>query len=203
MTADYEQLLQQVEDLPLSKSLSKVLGAAVQAHDDELTTWTRLELLGYVKDNPVMTEQTVVPEYRTVSGQWFDKDGSRLAIPDASLAFMNAIRLREGVPELEIFADVFGMGELWLPDLADLIRENLRVEVSVFRFNSRSVSQVLASIKAQLVDHVASHSHLLRRPPARPKANSEDIVELRPNFYGIGINLNALLRRWRSRFGGS
>jgi hypothetical protein len=114
---------------------------------------------------------------------------------------MNAIRLRESVSALEIFSDVSGMGELRLPDLADPNWKNLRVEVSVFRFNSRSVSQVLASIKAQFVDRIASHSHLLRRPPARPKANSKDIVELHPKFYGIGINLNAFLRRWPSKSG--
>ena len=28
----------------------------------------------------------------------------------------------------------------------------------------------------------------------------EDIIDIKPNFFGLGINLNALARKWQSMF---
>lgn len=40
-----------------------------------------------------------------------------------------------------------------------------------------------------------------RASPTTPKEprGEEDIIELRPNISGIGVNLNALWRRWKNR----
>jgi len=31
------------------------------------------------------------------------------------------------------------------------------------------------------------------------KAHRDDIVDVKPNIFGVGLNLNELYRRWRSR----
>lgn len=49
------------------------------------------------------------------------------------------------------------------------------------------------------VDHLAK-AYLLSGPPV-PKA-SEDIIEIKPNLWGIGLNLNAAWRRFRAKLGG-
>jgi len=154
-TTDWSRILRQAENLPLSKSLPIVLEAAVQSHDEDLTSWARLELLGYLKENPAMTEKTIVPTYRTVRGQWFDTYG-RPVRTDPRLAFVNEARLREGVHELEVLASRPGMCGLPRPDEATSIRETFHTDVNEFRFDSRSISQVLASIKAQLMDYLAN-----------------------------------------------
>ncbi len=43
--------------------------------DEDLESWIRLELMGYLSDNPAKT--TVVPEYRSVSDQRPDDNGGR------------------------------------------------------------------------------------------------------------------------------
>ena len=50
------------------------------------------------------------------------------------------------------------------------------------------------------VDQLAK-AYLLSGPPAAVVA-SEDILELKPNLWGIGINLNAAWRRLRNKIGG-
>ena len=151
-----------------------------------------------------MTESTVVPEYRTVSGQWFDEYNRRLALSDPNLAFINETRLRLGAAELESFVGVNGILALPNPEHATLIRDNLHVEVSTFRFSPQNVPPVLASIRAQLVDRLTQSQGEDRRPavsgPA-PAGPLEDIIELKPNVAGIGLNLRALWRRWRSTSG--
>jgi AbiTii-like protein len=203
MSGNYALLLRQTQDWPLSKSLSSVLRVALRAGDTELTAWVRLELLGYSSGNPAMTKETMVPEYRTVGGQWFDEYGRPLVITDSRLAFINETRLRFGVPELETFIGTSGTIALRLPEFSEIIRERLSVEVSLFRFSPHSIAQVLANIKAQLLDRLAAQrSELDKAPLEGTEPGWEDIVELHPNLGGIGLNLNALWKRWRSRSGG-
>ena len=84
----------------LSRSLRKALRLADRLNAKEFLNWCRLELGGYVASNPAMTDQIVVPEYRTVVGQHADIYGRVLMVP-ADLSFMNETRLRNGVEELE------------------------------------------------------------------------------------------------------
>ena len=151
-----------------------------------------------------MTDSTIVPEYRTVSGEWFDDYNRRLVLSDPKLAFVNETRLRLGAAELESYVGVTGVLALPNPDHAALIREHLKVEVSTFRFNAQNVPPVLASIRAQLVDRLA-RSQGKDNPPRSIRSNiaatDEEIIEIRPNFAGIGVNLRALWRKWRSTSG--
>jgi hypothetical protein len=204
MAQSRQELQDRIHDWPLSKALAKALVWAESAGDAELVRWVRLESLGYWTGNPVMTDSTIVPEYRTVSGEWFDDYNRRLVLSDPKLAFVNETRLRLGAAELESYVGVTGVLALPNPDHAALIREHLKVEVSTFRFNAQNVPPVLASIRAQLVDRLA-RSQGKDNPPrsigSNIAATDDEIIEIRPNFAGIGVNLRALWRKWRSTSG--
>lgn len=94
MAKSRKELQERIHEWPLSKALAETLFWAESAGDAEFVRWLRLESLGYWAGNPVMTESTVVPEYRTVSGHWFDEYNRRLALSDPKLAFINETRLR-------------------------------------------------------------------------------------------------------------
>src|SRR5919204_4791404 len=106
--SEYDRVLRKAEDAPLSQSLPKALQLATATGDIEFATWIRLELLGYTSSNPAMTDTTVVPEYRTVRGQWFDAYGRLFLVNDPKLVFVNEDRLRDPVSELECFVGKSG-----------------------------------------------------------------------------------------------
>lgn len=192
-----DKILSESHREPLSAVLSQVLRLAEHAGDQELSMWARLELIGYTTENPVMTEEVFVPEYRTVRGQWFDVYNQLLVVDDPELEFINETRLRHGVSELEGIASAAGICALQLPKFSDIIRDNLHVEVSTFRFNPSSVAQVLSCIRGQLLDRVARYRGVQEAPPSTESSGPE-ILRLCPNLYGIGVDLKALWKRWRS-----
>ena len=195
-----DAILAELHRVPLSATLSQVLRLADRTSDQELSTWARLELLGYTTENPVMTDAMFVPEYRTVRGQWFDVYNRPLVLDDPKLGFINEIRLRHGTSELESLAGATGVIALQLPEFSDLMRDDLHVEVSTFRFDPVSVAYVLSCISAQLLDRVARHRGTLETPPSTESSKAE-ILQLRPALYGIEVDLKALWKRWRSRSG--
>jgi len=198
LASRFEKLMQKAEKQTLSVALAAALREAVVADDTELATWLRLELLGYVEGTPGFTDQTV-PNYRAVKGQWCDEFRRPLVITDPEQQYLNEAGLRAGVTELESIASAQGQVVMGFPELALIIRHNFGAEVSQFRFSPQSVAQVLANIRAQLINHLATHRHQLEEvSTAVYGRQGEEIIELRPNFYGIGINLKALWRKIRS-----
>lgn len=196
----YDSLLKAVDDVPLSRTLSKTLQAARRGGDKELEAWTRLELLGYWNSNPALTEQTVVPEYRTVPGEWMDEYGRRLLLTQPDLQFINETRIRWGVAELETLAEGDAPIVFRLPGPAEIIREHLGVTVSIFRFSPASIPGVLWAIKAHLVQLLTdtSRSSGQPQPPSPAESGAQkaaDVLVLRPSLYGIGVDLRALWRR--------
>src|SRR5262245_58827928 len=128
-----ERLQTLVEEVTLSRSLPACLRIATAIGERDLASWIRLELMGYFADNPAMTDDIVVPEYRGVAGQWYDDFGRPLALSDPGLSFINEIRLRQGVAELEGIAAGTGILAMRPTEFSDLIQRNLKVEVTVFR----------------------------------------------------------------------
>ena len=160
-----ERILSLVEEESLSRSLQAALRIATNIGDEQWTSWIKLELIGYVADNPAMKEDTIVPEYRGVPGQWYDDYGRPLVLNDPKLAFINEFQLRHGVAELEGIASGTGTLTVRAIEFSQLIRDNLNVEVSVFQFRPSSVSQVLTNIKVRLIDHLASRREKINAMP--------------------------------------
>ena len=83
--------------------------------------------------------------------------------------------------------------------MCELIHQHLDVQVYSFRFSRIHVVGVLSAIKSELEDRLRP---LDRTDPSVDGAecnSNEDVLELRPNLYGVGLNLRALWRRWKGR----
>lgn len=191
----FERLLALVEEQTLSRSLPTALRVATAISDEEWASWIRLELIGYFADNPAMKVDTIVPEYREVPGLWYDDYGRVLALKNTDIAFINELRLRCGVPELERIATGTGTMAMRPTEFSETLRNNLNVEVSVFRFQPSSVNQVLMNIKIRLLDHLARRDGRISTIPNVQVSHDTELLQLKPNFYGIGIDLKAMWRR--------
>jgi len=137
---------------PLSELLPKLLAFARRAEYQELETWVRLELDGYYSTNSAMTEDVVVPEYRTVPGIRTDEWHRRLLIQDPRLQFVSEDRLRQGIAELERFSSLDDHITVQDVSKADIIKETLGAEVTRFSFHPTSVDGVLSSIRGRMID---------------------------------------------------
>lgn len=159
--------------------------------------WCRLELAGYLASNPAMTDQIEVPEYRTVVGQHVDIAGRILKLP-TKLAFVGETWLRFGVEELEALAKTRGPVVIRDPYMSSVIQQHLNVDVASFQFSAVHIIGILSSIRTELsVQLHALGSTEVNRVSSGNAVERDEIIQLRPNFYGIGINLRALWRRLR------
>lgn len=195
---NFNSILKKIDDEPLSKSLPMVLRLSKSIGESDLEKWVKLELNGYFNTNPALTDEVVVPEFRTVTGQHSDDYGRPLVIKDHKLAFVNTTRTRYGVADLERMLDENFTCSYRDALMSEIIKNNLDVEVSIFSFHTRQFAGVLSGIKAELSERLMAIKGQiedvetdLASPP------QEDVIELKPNFFGLGLNLNALLRRWQ------
>lgn len=203
MGSGASKLLTDVDETPLSRLLPRVLRWAQSRNNEELETWTRLELHGYWNTNPALTDEVVVPEYRTVPGFWTDDYGRPLVIDDDSITFVNETRLRQGAVELEGLQGAKGPLAVRLPGFADIIREGLGVEVTTFNFDPGVIPSVISAIKTELSDRLIASA----QGPSTPESYQDDedrmpILQLKPSFYGMGVDLRAAWKRlqaWRRR----
>ncbi len=190
------QILAELDAAPLSTSLSRSLRVAQRIGVKDLEKWIRLESVGYYGSNPAMTEDVKVPEYRTVAGQRVNQFGQVLQVPDG-LDFVNTDRLRNPVVELEQLRDRDGWITYQDPSGAKLIREHLKVDVEFFRFTAIHLAGVLNQIKTRLSDKLLELEPTAGDQQHTAQKEGSDILEIKPNFYGVGVNLREL---WRRKF---
>ena len=83
--------------------------------------------------------------------------------------------------------------------MCDLVRQNLGVDVYAFRFSSVHVTGILAVIRTELDDRLRVSTRMSSPAETDSYATQEEenVLELRPNLWGIGVNLRALWRRWK------
>ncbi|SRR6266545_4302181 len=208
MASVLEKLLRDADDKPLSGVLPRVVRFGEAAQLTDLAKWAQLELGGYLAENAAMVEDIVVPEYRTVGGRWFDEWNRPLVVEDAEIAaLIQQRRLREGIHQLEVIARSTGSVAVRDPDHAGLIHQHLQVDVSLFRFTPSAVDQVLANVRGQLINKLLAVREPVGLAPHGSASQvveqaGDEIIELRPNFFGFGLNLRAMWRyltRWRQR----
>lgn len=179
---------------PLSKALQRTLRLAQEYGASELATWLQLEIGGYYGSNSAMNDTITVPEYRTVVGAYFNIYGRRLQLPP-DLSFVNEMRLREGVEALESLRDSRRSVVLQDPSMIGLIAHHLKVEVATFHFESVALVQVLSQIRSELFNKAQLLSDAQPKRKMVKSANGEEIVMLKPNIHGIGVDLRALWRK--------
>jgi len=184
------------DNQPLSKSLRKAIVIAQESSAVDLVHWLQLELGGYYASNSAMDEDTIVPEYRTVVGQHADIYGRVLVLPQ-DISFINETRLRNGVEELETLVSSRDMVAIHDPYMCDLIKEHLHVEVYSFRFSTVHLIGILSAVRTELETKLRESNLIGTSQELNSKTKNEDILQLRPNFYGMGIDLRAVWRRWK------
>ncbi len=189
-------LLSQIDAMPVSKAVAKGLRIAQSDGVPAFADWCRLELGGYLASNPAMNERVIVPEYRTVVGQHGDIYGRVLILP-AELAFIGETRLRNGIEELETLARTRETVVIHDPHMCDLIRRHLDMDVYSFRFSSVHLTGILTAIREQLRESLAKIEGLAQSGATTSQIPDDEILQLKPNFHGIGIDLRAAWRRWR------
>jgi uncharacterized protein (TIGR02391 family) len=105
---------------------------------------------GYYGDNKAANNSTEVPEYRQVPGQFFDYYNRPLIIEDPDLAFVNFLKLRNTISELENFKDD-KFYEISDPQLNNIIKTHFKVKVKHFSFHGSSVIPILDAIRSHLL----------------------------------------------------
>ena|ERR1700733_1308886 len=179
---------------PLSKALQRTLRLAHEQGASELATWLQLEIGGYYDTNSAMNSNVTVPKYRTVVGTHFDNYGRRLQVQN-DLSFVNEMRLREGVEVLESLKDSRQTVVLQDPLTIGLIAKGLNVEVATFHFDIAELVQILTHIRSELFTRGQVLADATsKRKPTKDKSG-EEIIMLKPNFHGIGIDFRALWRK--------
>lgn len=150
----YRKLTAEASAAPLSMLLSELLLFAQDEGHQAVADWATLELGGYFEGNSALTAEVVVPKYRSVAGQYSDRNGSRLAIPTKDLSFINEYRLRESVAELERIQNHNGSIAIEDPVYLNMLRDKLSVNMSQFNFNSSAVTGVLGGIRTRLIQQL-------------------------------------------------
>ena len=196
---ELEEIIAEAKHGPLASVFPQALWLAHNAGAQALELWLRLELGGYVDSNEAMTDDVTVPEYRTVAGTWHDEYGRPLILNDPDLAFVNEIPFRSAISEVESLADARGILAQPYPELSAVILDVLNVRVSTFRFSPQQLKPVLHRVRSELLQRLVAQRE---DTPASPGGcasapTQEEILELHPNIYGVGINVKALYRRWR------
>jgi hypothetical protein len=196
MKVQYDQLMKSIEELPLGKALQKTLCVAQELKDNGFEKWIRLELHGYWNTNSALTEEVVVPEYRTVAGYYTDDYGRQLVLSDPKAGFINETRLRFGVIEMEGMIGAKGPLAFRTPQFTEIIRDELGVEVTTFNFSPKAVPPVLEAIRTELFDGLTSRKDKIQGYDIQSEeSKTEDVIQLKPNLYGIGVDLKALWRK--------
>lgn len=139
--------------MDLSLLLPRLIQIAKTRKNRGLEKWARLELKGYYPDNG-MEKADVVPTYRAVAGQHEDEYGRPLIISDEKLGFINEMRLRNGIKELEELSKERKTVFMRDPQLIKSIRENLNVDVTRFAFNTISIHGILEAIRMEVIDRL-------------------------------------------------
>ena len=188
--------LTELSSCSLQETLQETLRLIRGRGCEELERWLKLELNGYWTSNPAMTDDTLVPDYRQIVGEHMDDYGGRLVIPLQDLAFVNTSYARWGVIDLEQMYLKGGTYSIQQPDVISMISEHLGVEVTKFQFDARQLRSTLSTIRTELEDRVASLPRKVGGVEV-DASSSDPILELKPNFYGIGIDLRSLAMKWK------
>ncbi|MBL4754264.1 MAG: hypothetical protein JKY52_11820 [Flavobacteriales bacterium] len=186
----YNEIL---EDLRTSEVLSKILPSVLilskHLGNSTLEKWTELEFNSYFKGNKALTDEVVVPEYRTVPGQYHDIYDRPLIIQDPKLKFVNEYRLRHGVLELEKLSESDKLMSIQDTTFTELIKKNFNVEVNSFTFTSTSIVGILGAIRTNLINELMNLAPTVEKQSTQSSNGQEHTT-----FHNSLMNLHPLLQ---------
>lgn len=170
------------ENAKVSQMLSSALLLSKKVQDTQFEKWVKLEFNGYFNTNPALTEEVIVPEYRTVVGHYHDRWGRPIIFNDPQMDFINKYRLRNGASEIESIATKGGHLQIMDSNFNSLVSEHLNVEVAYFSFFTGTVYGILDAIKESLIEKLADIEGKIRT------SNLSNNEELRSHLRGLLIN---------------
>ena len=150
MALKYDEIIELAKKEKLSHIMPELIHFADEVGEIELKNWLLLEYNGYYNKNEALKDSKEVPDYRQVPGQFFDFYNQPLIIEDADFSFINILKLRNGVAELENYKeDKFY--QITDPKLNNVIFKYLKVKVHYFSFHGSTVLPILTSIRSTLL----------------------------------------------------
>tara|TARA_R110000868_G_scaffold407712_1_gene689421 strand:- start:40 stop:660 length:621 start_codon:yes stop_codon:yes gene_type:complete len=200
----FQKILDNLDDESLNNSLSKSLRLAKQKGLSDFENWLQLELLGYTNNNDALNEKSEVPEYRSVTGRHLDQFGRPILVADDRLLFLNDVRLRNSISELERLSTRDETVTIQDPNIIQFLKQHFEIEPYAFQFSSVQLLGVLNAIKTRLSDYLLKHIESIEdvaviETQLVPKKESE-LFELKPGIWGFSINLKVLARKWLKLF---
>ncbi|WP_339218123.1 TIGR02391 family protein [Paenibacillus sp. FSL H8-0332] len=148
----FKEIATGLSNQPLSSLLTKFL---ILSHDinAEFEQWAKLELSGYFQK--YIEDDTKIPEYRMIVGQYTTNNGTVITFENPDLLFVQEYNIPHGVDELEEFStrqiNFLGISD---PHRFKLLRDKLGVEAVLFNFTPSSVKGVLNRIRLELIDKI-------------------------------------------------
>ncbi len=149
-----------MEEIIISTLIERVILIAKKFNDNDLLKWAYLESDGYFDSNEYLTEDVIVPKYRETPIEHRDQYERPLIITDPDLKDINVTRLRNSVTELEEFANNNGLLSCKDPTIINIIHKHLKVPVTHYIFNPKSIKSILHSIKLEAFKKVENYISL-------------------------------------------
>jgi hypothetical protein len=141
-----------------------------------------------------MNDNITVPKYGTVVGTHFNAYGQALKVPP-NLSFVNHPYLRQGVKVLESLRSSRNTVALQEPKSIELIAQHFQIAVAAFQFETIELVQILTQIRSELLTRGQVFADATSKQKITKVKGSHEIVMLKPNFHGIGVDLRALWRK--------
>lgn len=155
IVSTYNELNKNINTSPLSELLPLALKLSIELNANDFTKWLRLEYEGYFNTNTHISSDIIVPEYRTIVGNYVDSYGHLIRVQDPKLSFINEYRLRHGVAELETLIKHDEFINIQDNDLLATLNNNFHVDAYCFKFSPSCVQAILSSIRAKLIDYLS------------------------------------------------
>ncbi len=149
-------ILNSIYKKDLSDILSLVVVFAKKSKNTELERWAKLELHGWFSENG-MLETEIVPEYRSVSIQHYDRFNCSLLITQKKLNFINETRIRNGIREIEgEMSKNYDVIYAYDPNFIETLKNSLNVNVIKYGFTVSSARSIIEKVKLLVVYKLSS-----------------------------------------------
>jgi len=174
-----------INEKKLSEILEICIHYATFNDDTELLRWAALELNGYFASNKYLTEDVIVPEYRTVVGQYADSNNNPIVVSDPQLQFILEDRLRHGVPELEKFLVDQKLISFHDAQKADMLKKTFGVDVFSYSVGTYQIETIFSSIKSKLYELLRARISLDEESQIVKKSSPLRLSDLHPQVIQI------------------
>ena len=142
-----------------------------------------------------MAADTIIPVYRTIAGRHTDANDQPVELHLRNDLW--AIRLRNGIEELEALSGNKDTVAIHDPQLCEWIKQEFSVEVFWYRFNTVQLTAIYSAVRVELWNKLADLDPV--GLSELPRVTRNQILQPLPNAHWFRRNLRAF---WRKRWKG-